>query len=308
MAVVNCNPEFGIELVLAVPYAYWLYEHGELDGVITSTGMKPFYFFTDNVEERYTFRTIDNKAANMDSLPNNWIYGPNSNVEPGVLNYDQWSVPPFKDFYKNDEIIFDKPYIVVSNKYNWEHGHEPYGFFDIKCLYEMFNYLTDKGYTVIYKRPKNDEFPLDQNEIVGLRQGFRDIVSDVEGIGKINDFQLATYYDGVYCLDDLLNTYSNYSYNELQLKLYANASGFISVGGGNCLLCCLFQKPTVVYFGGNMVESCRPNFWTKNNYHFKINPLIKPVLDNDRKIMLNDEYREFIETIKNTFIGEENEQ
>jgi hypothetical protein len=36
--------------------------------------MKPFYYFCDNVEEVYDHRTIDNAAAGLESLPNNWIH------------------------------------------------------------------------------------------------------------------------------------------------------------------------------------------------------------------------------------------
>ena len=31
--VVNTNPEFGVELTLVVPYAYWLYKQGKLEKV-----------------------------------------------------------------------------------------------------------------------------------------------------------------------------------------------------------------------------------------------------------------------------------
>ena len=33
--IVDCNPEFGCELALALPYAYWLHEQGELEKVVT---------------------------------------------------------------------------------------------------------------------------------------------------------------------------------------------------------------------------------------------------------------------------------
>ena len=72
--IVKTNPEFGIELALVVPYAYHLHTQGKLDSVITSKGMKPFYYFCDNVEEKYEHRTIDNGAAGLNSLPNNWLH------------------------------------------------------------------------------------------------------------------------------------------------------------------------------------------------------------------------------------------
>ena len=56
--IIKSNPEFGIELALVVPYAYWLHTQGKLDKVITSKGMKPFYYFCDDVEESFNYRTI----------------------------------------------------------------------------------------------------------------------------------------------------------------------------------------------------------------------------------------------------------
>ena len=92
----------------------------------------------------------------------------------------------------------------------------------------MFNYLTESGYSIIYKRPKNTEFPLDQNEQNSLNQGFIDIEADVEGIGRINDYQLTKYYDNIFLLDDIVNNYSEVSdiktYNEIQLKLFSGSS------------------------------------------------------------------------------------
>ena len=85
--IIDLHPEFGLELALGIPYVYWLYQRDELDGVRTVKGMKPFYYFCDNVEEKYDFRTIDNSVAGMDSLPNPWIYGTQLDAE---LYKDEW--------------------------------------------------------------------------------------------------------------------------------------------------------------------------------------------------------------------------
>jgi len=99
--IVKSNPEFGVELALVVPYAYWLHNQGKLSGVITSKGMSPYYYFCDNVKEEFTYRTIDNAAAGLNNLPNNWIHGINSLEEPGVLDYEKWEVPPYSDYFSN---------------------------------------------------------------------------------------------------------------------------------------------------------------------------------------------------------------
>ena len=136
--VVKTNPEFGVELALTIPYAYWLHQNGELEGVVTSKGMRPYYYFCDNVKEEFEYRTIDNKAAGLDFLPNNWIHGINSLEEPGVLDYTQWSTPSYREYYSNTEYTFNRPVVFITNKYNMEHGEVPFGYFNIQALYDMF--------------------------------------------------------------------------------------------------------------------------------------------------------------------------
>ena len=99
--IIDLHPEFGLELALGITYAYWLHERGELEGVRTVKGMKPFYYFCDNVEEVYDHRTIDNSAAGLDELPNNWIHHcPRIKSPNGVLDYS-------KEY---------KPKLIVDNK------------------------------------------------------------------------------------------------------------------------------------------------------------------------------------------------
>ena len=129
---IKTNPEFGIELALTVPYAYWLHINRQLDNIITSKGMSPFYYFCNNVIEDFSERTIDNAAAGLNTLPNNWIHGIDSLNKPAVLDYNQWLCPPYKEYYQNNEFIFNKPLVFITNKYNLEHGETPLGYFDIQ--------------------------------------------------------------------------------------------------------------------------------------------------------------------------------
>jgi|19_taG_2_1085344.scaffolds.fasta_scaffold04757_4 hypothetical protein len=285
MTKVITNPEFGIELVLAIPYAYWLHQNNQLEYVVTSRGMKPFYYFCDDVREEFSERTIDNAAAGLNELSNNWLHHNSVKVfgidysdlndedkrkANGVLDYSQWTPPPYKEYYKNDEIGFGKPIVFISNKYNLEFNQEPFGYFDIKCLYEMFSYLTENGYAVVYKRVTNEEedFTLDQNEVNSIRAGYHNILANVEGIGTISDRQLPEYFEDVYLFDDIVEKYSYYSYNEVQLKVMANSEGLISVCGGNSMLS--------AYFGNNVISyvhrgaELRPDYYGENTYYSKL--------------------------------------
>ena len=313
--ILNINPEFGIELALAVPYAYHLHLNNKLDGIITSKGMRPYYYFCNNVQEYHTTRTIDNDAA-LQNVPNKWThhnalaitgkeYGNLSEDEKsevnGVLDYREWTPPPYKEYYQNEEFKFKTPTVFITNKYNMEHGHEPLGFFNIKCLYEIFEYFKSKNYTVIYKRATNreKEFAIDQNEYNSIQVGFHDIQSNVEGIGTITDFQLTKYFDNVILLDDLVKK-SNYTYNETQLKIMANCDKFISVCGGNAILSSLFKGTTLIYV--HTGKELRPNYFGKNSYFRKLSGSeIIPIIDKSvMKTKIHD-YSELIKKIKEQF-------
>jgi hypothetical protein len=282
--------------------------------------MKPFYYFCDTVEEKYDYRTIDNSAAGMDSLPNPWIYGTQLDAElykdewehwesfknapngVGILNYTQWKIPNFTEKYKNENFVSEKPLIFISNRYNWEHGKPPVGYFSIQCLNEIFDYLTNSGYTVIYKRPLNTEFPLDQNEM-STYHNKENLVAEVEGGGIISDHQLTTYYEDVILFDDLINKNPNLSYNELQLNVFANVHKFISMSGGSALLTNLFQKPNITYLYNR--SDLREKFWedengNKNikNYYYMMNQNVIPFIDAECEDMKKNDNTRFLNIIK----------
>ena len=277
--IVKANPEFGVELALVVPYAYHLHLQGKLDTVITSKGMKPFYYFCDDVREEFEQRTVDNSLAGLDELPNNWIHGINPLEEPAVLNYDEWTPPPYKEHYETIDNLPTEPrkIVFISNKYNLEHGQEPLGFFDIQCLYDMFTYITSCGYDVIYKRATNkeSEFAIDENEIGSIAQGYENITADVEGIGVISDRELPKYMEGVTLFDDLIQ---DEDYNTTQLKVMANCDYFISVCGGNSILSSYFDGTMISYI--HKGKELRPNYFGQNSYFRKLsNAKIVPVYD-----------------------------
>ena len=327
---VDTNPEFGIELVLVLPYAYWLHTQGKLDKVITSKGMKPFYYFCNDVEEKYEYRTVDNHASGLGSgdnpnVPNCWIYGSIDNAKLykdtwehwesfadvkagcGILDYRQWKLPDYSQIYRNDKFIFEKPFIVVANRYNWEHGTAPVGYFNIQSLNEIFEYLTDKGYTVVYKRPQNTEFPLDQNEMNTIYNK-ETLQENVEGLGVVSDYDLTTLYEDVILLDDIVQKNTNMTYNEVQLNLFANATGFIGMSGGSTLLLNLFKKQTITYLYNG--SDLRDKFWEDangnvniKNYYYAMNPNVIPYIDRDCVDMHNNNHTEFLKLIKETFKG-----
>ena len=315
--ILRANPEFASELVCIIPYAYWLHKEGKLEKVITSTGMKSFYYFCDDVEEQYKFRTLDNLNSGLEEVPNNWVHHnaeavtgkdyselteEEQNNMNGVLDYRKWSPPPYKDYYQTDEFNHLKPYIVVNNNYNIEYGKpisESLRFFDIKTLYDIFNYLTNSGYIVVYKRPNNTEFAPDNNEIETLNRNIT-LTAKVEGQGIITDYELCEYYNDVINMNKMKEEYSQCTYNDFQLKLFSSADGFVTTNGGGGILCSYFKKPVVMYVPHG--KELRKNYITNRNSYF--NKLsgdnIHSVLDPGE---IND-YSKVIKKVKEVFRGD----
>jgi len=309
---IKVNSEFASELVCVIPYTYWLHERGELEKVITSKGMKPFNYFCDDVEERFEIRTFDINTNGLKDVPNVWIHHNSYAVVGkdhselsiegqsevnGVLDYSQWTPPPYADYYQTDEFNHLKPYIVVNNNYNIEFGNlitESLRYFNIETLNEIFNHLTEKGYNVIYKRPDNTEFAPDQNEIATLQGGYEFI--EITDQGVLSDNDLCEYYDGVYNINDFDHG-DEFSYNEFQLECFSCADGFITTNGGGGILCSYFGKPVLFYVPHG--KELRSGYLTKENSY------IKKLSDADIHVVLDEgdinDYSKLITKMKGVF-------
>jgi len=301
---IETNPEFASEVVLSIPYAYWLHEQGLLEKVSVCKGMKPFYWFCDNVDESYTHRTLDNSIGLKD-VPNKWLHlSEAGGGRNGVIDYSEWKVPPYKQQYANDH--FDKldPFIVVNNIFNIEGGgNKPVRYFDIQQLYDMFTYLTEMGYSVVYKRPNNTEFIPDQNEIDSINNQL-DIKANVEGIGEITDYQLVEMMPNVYNITEL--NYGDWDYSTLNLKVFTQADGFISVNGGGYQLCACFDTPMIIYTTKG--KEMRPKYLEYDDSYINMvrtkNNKVKVIYDNhDEWNSRHRKYSELMDIVKDTFIG-----
>ena len=273
--------------------------------------MKPFYYFVDDIEERYTKRSVDNSTNGVQNLPNTWIhhnaialtgkdYSELTESEKyemnGCLDYSKWIAPDYKTKYYDASLDLPDNFIVISNRYNLEHGMSPVGYFDIESLYNIITYLTEQGYSVIYKRPKNTEFATDPNELVNPN-----ITANVDGVGVITDYQLIEMLDNAYLFDDIIKSIPG-TYNEAQLKIYSRANGFISMGGGSSILCSYFGVPVVIYV--NTSGDIRPGYFDGDSYFKKLsNAPIHPIVDKKDDILARGyrDYSKLYETIHNVF-------
>ena len=111
-------------------------------------------------------------------------------------------------------------------------------------------------------------------------------------------YDLCNYYDKVINLNLLKEDYT-YSYNELQMKLFSGADGFISTNGGGGFLCSYFRKPIIFYVPHG--KELRPGYLTKSNSYVKklSNADIHVVLDEGE---VND-YSKLTKKIKEVYRG-----
>jgi len=309
MKTITVNCEFASELICIIPYAYWLHQNNQLKGVITSKGMKPFYYFCDNVEERFDYRTFDINQNGLNDVPNNWVH---HNAEAifgkdhselseeeqreanGVLDYSQFTPPPYRKEFRSN--LFDniKPYVVINNNYNIEFGNDikdSRRYFDLQTLSAMFYYFYENDYNVIYKRPNNTEFTLDQNEMATLHGGYE--LKQRTDAGIISDYQLCNYYDNVYNLND----FNISDYNKFQLECFSGAEGFITTNGGGGILTCYFDKKVLFYVPHG--KELRDGYLTKeNSYVNKLSDAkVHVVLDGGE----NNDYTKILNKMKDIF-------
>mgnify|MGYP003331003725 FL=1 len=88
----DCNCEFGYELQLVIPYAFYLYKNNLLKSTTSSVMTKELYYFSKNHKEKYKKRLI--KHPNV----------PNNSPHVKELKYDKYIPPPYKNIFKNNNL------------------------------------------------------------------------------------------------------------------------------------------------------------------------------------------------------------
>jgi hypothetical protein len=211
--------EFGYELISIIPYAYYLHKKNKLKKTSSGKDSSCLYYFSPDHEE------IDQKRDYI--IPKNV---PMNNIHVHFLPKYLWEPPPYKDIYKNSDFVYEKPLLVICNKYNQEWGHPPITFFSLKALASMFDALSP-NYQIVYCRPTSRHITDDGSEIYDL---------------KDYDF-IKNNYPNILLIQDIADQHPDLSFNEVQLKLFANTDRFISVQGGYSILCSYFKGINIVY-------------------------------------------------------------
>jgi hypothetical protein len=249
----NVINEFGNELILYIPYYYYLYSNNLLfdNKITTYKGMKSFYCFLDT--NKHIIEKEDKRHwVNYFDRP--FLVNNNEHVQHFDDSFRK--MVNYKDFYKNDnEFLFDKPMLIVHNKYNVEWGEKPINFFSLESLDKIFSTLSDK-YQIVYIRPKNSfisnsGYSYDENNIVDELQDYELIENKYKNTVITFNSILEKYQ-----IYSLLKKYSDYTYNKIILKLFSNCENYICIQGGSAYLTSyFFKKMLILHIRGDEITN-----------------------------------------------------
>lgn len=221
--VIEYKLEFQQELTFVLPFAYWHYLNGTLKKTIGCKYTKELYFFSKNHEERFGKR--------RGRLPKKRFDFPNM-FHCRTFSTQKWARVPLQQHYQNEVFVFDKPMLIIANKYNTEWGNGPMNYFSIPVLDKIISVYKEK-YQIVYNRPSSGQIIMDNSDILEL--------NEVEHIRE--------RHPDVILAEDLYKKNKSLvnNFNHFQLMLYANCSHFISVHGGTAALASYFGGTNIIF-------------------------------------------------------------
>lgn len=233
MKVVDTNAcEFGYELIMVLPYVYYLNKNNIPVKVLTSKGMREFYYFLSSEQyvEKYDVRT--------DRHPLNTRL---KSIHFPTLDTTEWEFPNYIDRYKDVKLDVgnEKPLLIISNKFTREWFNDPVNFLDVNTLDILLSKLKER-YTVIYNRPLPTM-----------------IVEDSQTSYKLGDYELIKEEHPEVLDMNNIAIQNQIPFNILQLILGSKCEKFISVQGGNSILSSIFGGTNLIYAikGGELLNN-----------------------------------------------------
>ncbi|WPL18990.1 Glycosyl transferase family 2 [Thiorhodovibrio winogradskyi] len=243
LSIYSGLPEFGYELIATLPFAYSLHKKGLLRSTTSAKDTSALYFFSENHYEIEEARCFDNvkklKAACF----------PNINIHQESLDWEHFCPPPLKEYYKEKAIKFDKETIVITNRKNMEWAGPPVNFLGNNCIISLFDMLQEK-YQIVYIDPED------------FGNNYEDHAPFVKSYLSI-DFEKR----GILNFKDLRSLYPTLTVNEVQLRLYAGASKFISSNGGLGIFCSYFGGENIIY--SRMAHELDPDINSFYSWYYK---------------------------------------
>lgn len=212
--------EYGAEVTTFIPFVAWLKQEGMLRHrrIRTYAGMRPHYFFLSDDEIEFKIE------------PRNWLpvrdrYWPSNSTYHATAS--PWHVyPDYRQHYASKGLLFQRPLIVIQNKFTieWEVG--PINYIPISALYQFLARVSDR-FTVVYSRP---------GSVKGKQEGYsRDHNLEL----AYPDSDVSERYPGVIHLEKLCAD-QELQYNQTKLEVLAKSHLFVAVQGGGAHILAAF--------------------------------------------------------------------
>ena len=227
--LISYHGEFTWDIATVAPFAYYLHLRGELEETHGPIGSYPIFFFSPkHIESGH--RQGGNTAFVPLEVTGCVIGGDVYNRE---LHTDKWVMPPWKEHFKNNRFVYDKPLLIINNKYTEEWGKPPVNYIDVEVLMRIIDALKNK-YQIVYIRPTYEE---------------KGISYDYHILYNWFDYDILKKYfrEDIIFFNDLLKENDDLRFNDLQFMLGANCENFISVQGGNAFVSSIFGGKNLVY-------------------------------------------------------------
>lgn len=227
--------EFGYEIAGMIPWAYHTSQNGDCQ---VSTEGRPGTEYLYYFSKRHTIREHSGLSAPRQSgpLPKDGPLGENPHFgDDRFKKINNWTPPPYKVFFRNNDITLDKPLLIISNKYTMEWSKGPINHIPLDQLKEILT-LATPHYHIVYNRFEDSRLQ-DRNEVkLGAN------------IPPYNDkVMIKESFPSVVLFEELSKDLGSDEVNLLNLYLGSMASKFISVQGGNSVLASFFGGSNVIY-------------------------------------------------------------
>jgi hypothetical protein len=213
--------EFGYDMMVGVPTAWWLHQREKLTETHGPAGSRHMYFFSPkHVEHPDESRHLGWHWSK--SLPMPDIHAAD------VTHWPTWSLPPFRMFYRWNKPRYDKPLLLICNKYNqqWSvEGPSP-NHISIDSLRTIIGTLRG-DYVIVYAR-----YPWEDDDLVTVH--------------PFDDFEvIKREFPEVILLHETVQ--GGADWNRRLFELCANAEAMLSVQGGTAIACSFFGGRNFIF-------------------------------------------------------------
>ncbi|GJP64982.1 hypothetical protein CLOP_g21912 [Closterium sp. NIES-67] len=232
---ISFKGEFGYELIAVLPHAYWHLLNGTLRSTKScGSSLSLLYYFSpahatdpnckrsndhNHVIKEYGF----SKGLHFSDIPENW-HPPPLVYRTRELGRVWLDVP------------IGAPLVMISNKYEIEWAEPPANFIDVPTLLTVIHEFLNKGYYVVYNRPG-------KSIKADPEQGDRDDLGDhprlAEEFGSEARFRT---------MQQIHEVWPSLDFNEVQFRMMARSSCFVSVQGGSSVLSSYWGGKNVIFY------------------------------------------------------------